>query len=95
MGGETGVDGQCQARDVNFSPIEEGVVEVFAEALQNPVMIPDGRSLILTGRKVTLQLTRQRELQSLLSEKGNIHSTPNSSSVETALQEKEDEFIEK
>lgn len=46
-----------QVNDVNFLPIEEGVVEVFAEALQNPVVIPDGGSLILTGRKVTLQLT--------------------------------------
>lgn len=49
---------KCQAKDVNFLPIEEGVVEVFTEALQNPVVIPDGGSLILTGRKVTLQLTK-------------------------------------
>lgn len=39
---------------MNFLPIEKGVVEVFAEALQNPVVVPDGGSLILTGRKVTL-----------------------------------------
>lgn len=29
---------------------------MFTEALQHPVMIPDGGSLIFTGRKVTLQL---------------------------------------
>lgn len=58
--------------DVNRLPIEEGVVEVFAEALQNPVVVPDGGSLILTGRKVTLQL-RETEAEPviLLCEKGN------------------------
>lgn len=60
-----------QARDVNFLPIEEGVVEVFAEALQNPVMIPDGGSLILTGCKVTLQLRETERLWSHSGEKGN------------------------
>lgn len=29
---------------------------MFTEALQHPVMIPDGGSLIFTGRKVALQL---------------------------------------
>lgn len=62
---------------MNFLPIEEGVVEVFAEALQNPVVVPDGGSLILTGRKVTLQL-REAETNTviLLCEKGNINSIP-------------------
>lgn len=53
-----------QARGVNFSPVKEGVVEVFTEALQNPVMIPDGGSFILTGRKVTLQLRETEPIQS-------------------------------
>lgn len=41
---------------VSFLPIQQSMVEVFTEALQDPVMIPDGWSLIFTGRKVTLQL---------------------------------------
>lgn len=44
--------------DVIFLPIEEGMIKMLAEALQNPVVIPDGGSLILTGRKVTLQLRK-------------------------------------
>lgn len=42
--------------DLTILPVEQGVVKVFTEALQHPVMIPDGGSLIFTGRKVTLQL---------------------------------------
>lgn len=66
--------------NMNFLPIEEGVVEVFAEALQNPVVVPDGGSLILTGRKVTLQL-RDAETNTviLLCEKGNVNSIPRKS----------------
>lgn len=41
---------------VSFLPIQQSVVQVFTEPLQHPVMIPDGWSLIFTGRKVTLQL---------------------------------------
>lgn len=46
----------CNLLSVRLLPIQQSMVKVFTEALQDPVMIPDGWSLIFTGRKVTLQL---------------------------------------
>lgn len=42
------------------SPIQQGVVQVLAQALQDLVVVPDGRRLILAGGKVALQLTGEQ-----------------------------------
>lgn len=46
----------CNLLAVSLLPIQQSVVKVFTEALKDPVVISDSRSLIFTGRKVTLQL---------------------------------------
>lgn len=38
------------------SPVQQSVVQMFTEALKDPVVVSDSRSFILAGRKVTLQL---------------------------------------
>lgn len=35
-------------------PIEQSVVEVFTQTLKNTVVVPDSRSFVLTGGKITL-----------------------------------------
>lgn len=42
------------------SPVQQGMVQVLTQALQDLVMVPDSRGLILTGRKVALQLQESR-----------------------------------
>lgn len=39
-------------------PVEQSVIEVFAQTLKNAVVVPDGWSFVLTGGKITLQLQR-------------------------------------
>lgn len=41
---------------VLVSPVEQSMVQVFTEALKDPVVVSDRWSFILAGRKVTLQL---------------------------------------
>lgn len=41
------------------SPIEQSVVQVFAEPLQDLVVVSDGWRLIFTGSKVALQLQKE------------------------------------
>lgn len=40
-------------------PIEQRVVQMFAQPLQDLVMVSDGRCLIFTGSKVALQLQKE------------------------------------
>lgn len=47
-------------RELN-SPVQQGVVQVLTKALQDLVVVPDGRGLVLTCCKVTLQLKGRRQ----------------------------------
>lgn len=40
-------------------PVEQSVVQVFAEPLQHLVMVPDGRRLVFAGSEVALQLQKE------------------------------------
>lgn len=40
-------------------PVEQSVVQVFAEPLQHLVMVPDGRCLVFAGSEVALQLQKE------------------------------------
>ena len=40
-------------------PVEQSMVQMFAEPLQDLVVVSDGRRLIFTGSKVALQLQKE------------------------------------
>lgn len=48
----------CNLLAESLLPIKQSMIEVFTEALEDPVVISDGGSLIFAGGKVTLQLQR-------------------------------------
>lgn len=48
--------GSISPKSSLYSPVQQGMVQVLTQALQDLVMVPDSRGLVLTRCKVALQL---------------------------------------